>query len=168
LVTFWASADGPRTVTARGDLSQAERATIKLFQTVSPSVVHVFAQGSQSSSLDDQQQGVVQSGSGIVWDAAGHVITNYHVIDGTSQIGAGLTSGEFVTARLVGVAPNYDLAVLQVDSTRAPLRPIAVGRSADLQVAKRHLPSAIPMALSRPHLWHHQRAAPAVANCDIA
>jgi 2-alkenal reductase len=149
LVTFWASADGPRTVTARGDLSQAEQATIKLFQTVSPSVVHVFAQGSQSSSLDDQQQGVVQSGSGIVWDAAGHVITNYHVIDGTSQIGARLTSGEFVTARLVGVAPNYDLAVLQVDSTRAPLRPIAVGRSADLQVGQETFAIGNPYGLEQ-------------------
>jgi 2-alkenal reductase len=149
LVTFWASADGPRTVTARGDLSQAEQATIKLFQTVSPSVVHVFAQGSQSSLLDDQQQGVVQFGSGIVWDAAGHVITNYHVIDGTSQIGARLTSGEFVTARLVGVAPNYDLAVLQADSTRAPLRPIAVGRSADLQVGQETFAIGNPYGLEQ-------------------
>jgi len=116
---------------------------------VSPSVVHVFAQGSQSSLLDDQQQGVVQSGSGIVWDAAGHVITNYHVIDGTSQIGARLTSGEFVTARLVGVAPNYDLAVLQVDSTRAPLRPIAVGRSADLQVGQETFAIGNPYGLEQ-------------------
>jgi 2-alkenal reductase len=45
LIAIWGSADGPRTVTPRGDLTQAEHATIKLFQTVSPSVVHVFAQG---------------------------------------------------------------------------------------------------------------------------
>jgi 2-alkenal reductase len=137
LIVIWASADGPRTVTPRGDLSRAEQATIRLFQTVSPSVVHVFAQGGQqSSSLDEEQEGVVQSGSGIVWDAAGHVITNYHVINGTSRIGARLTSGEFVPAHLVGVAPNYDLAVLQVDDMRSLLRPIAVGRSADLQVGQ--------------------------------
>jgi 2-alkenal reductase len=49
LIAIWASAEGPRTVTPRGDLTQAERATIKLFQTVSPSVVHVFAQGSEQS-----------------------------------------------------------------------------------------------------------------------
>jgi 2-alkenal reductase len=97
----------------------------------------VFAQGGQQSSpLEEQQEGVVQSGSGIVWDAAGHVITNYHVINGTSRIGARLTSGEFVPAHLVGVAPNYDLAVLQVDDMRSLLRPIAVGRSADLQVGQ--------------------------------
>jgi 2-alkenal reductase len=128
LVRFWASATGPGTVTARGNLSQAEQATIKLFQTVSPSVVHVFAQGARErSALDGQQQDVVQSGSGIVWDAAGHLVTNYHVIKGTTEIGVRLTSGEFVSARLVGVAPNYDLAVLQVEAARAPVRPIIVG-----------------------------------------
>ena len=74
LIAIWASANGPRTVTPRGNLTQAEQATIKLFQTVSASVVHVFAQGGQRSSpLEEQQEGVVQSGSGIVWDAAGHV-----------------------------------------------------------------------------------------------
>jgi 2-alkenal reductase len=71
-----------------------------------------------------------------VWDAAGHLITNYHVINGTSQIGARLPSGEFVDAHLVGAAPNYDLAVLQMDGLRSPLRPIAIGRSSDLQVGQ--------------------------------
>jgi 2-alkenal reductase len=150
LIAIWASDGGPRTVTPRGDLTQGEQATIKLFQTVSPSVVHVFAQGGQQSSpLEEQQEGVVQSGSGIVWDAAGHVITNYHVIDGTSQIGARLTSGEFVAAHLVGVAPNYDLAVLQVDGVRSPLRPIAVGRSADLQVGQETFAIGNPYGLEQ-------------------
>src|SRR5580704_6660638 len=60
LIAIWASAGGPRTVTPRGDLTQAEQATIKPFQTVSPSVVHVFAQGGQQGSpLEEQQEGVV-------------------------------------------------------------------------------------------------------------
>jgi 2-alkenal reductase len=150
LITFWASATGLRTVTARGDLSESEQTTIRLFQTVSPSVVHVFAQGArESSALDEQQQDVVQSGSGIVWDAAGHVITNYHVIKATTEIGARLTSGEFVSARVVGVAPNYDLAVLQVQGTRTPLQPIAVGSSADLQVGQQTFAIGNPYGLDQ-------------------
>jgi len=78
----------------------------------------------------------VQSGTGIIWDAAGHVITNNHVINGTAQIGVRLTSGEFVAAHVVGAAPNYDLAVLQLERPRSALHPIAVGRSADLQVGQ--------------------------------
>jgi 2-alkenal reductase len=64
------------------------------------------------------------------------VITNNHVISNTAQIGARLTSGEFVTARVVGAAPNYDLAVLQLERPKTALRPIAIGHSADLQVGQ--------------------------------
>jgi S1-C subfamily serine protease len=137
VIALWVSATSPRVVTPRGDLTETERTTISLFQTVSPSVVHVFAQEPpQSFFLLEPQESVVQSGSGIVWDAAGHVITNFHVIRGTDRIGARLTSGEFVAVRLIGVAQNYDLAVLQLERTRTLLRPIAVGRSADLQVGQ--------------------------------
>ncbi len=110
---------------------------LALFKTVSPSVVHVFARAAPTASLfSDEQESVVQSGSGIIWDAAGHVITNNHVINGTAQIGVRLTSGEFVAAHVVGAAPNYDLAVLQLERPRSALHPIAVGRSADLQVGQ--------------------------------
>jgi 2-alkenal reductase len=150
VVALWSAAAGPRTVAARGDLSQAEQATIKLFRTASPSVLHVFARAEQQNSLlDEDQQGVVQSGTGIVWDTAGHVITNYHVISGTDRIGARLTSGEFVNARVVGVAPTYDLAVLELEDLRSPLQPIAVGRSADLQVGQQTFAIGNPYGLEQ-------------------
>jgi 2-alkenal reductase len=137
LTALWFSASGPRTVTARGSLAASEQTTIQIFKNVSPSVVHVFARAAPTSSLfSDQQESVVQSGSGIIWDVAGHVITNNHVINGTAQIGVRLTSGEFVAARVVGAAPNYDLAVLQLERPTSALHPIAVGRSADLQVGQ--------------------------------
>jgi 2-alkenal reductase len=130
------SATAPRSVAPRGDLTQDEQTTIKIFRAVSPSVVHVYARAAQTSLYFDEEESVVQSGSGIVWDAAGHVITNNHVINGTKQIGARLTSGEFVVARVIGTAPNYDLAVLQLERVHSALRPIMVGRSADLQVGQ--------------------------------
>ena len=137
LSAVWFSASTPRAVTPRGDLAASEQAVIQLFKDVSPSVVHVFARGETSGSLfSDEQESVVQSGSGIIWDSAGHVITNNHVINDTAQIGVRLTSGEFVAARVVGAAPNYDLAVLQLERPRSVLHPIAVGRSGDLQVGQ--------------------------------
>ncbi|WP_420133659.1 S1C family serine protease [Rhodopseudomonas sp.] len=140
LASLWFSVSGPRTVTARGDLAPAELSTIELFKRVSPSVVHVYAQSARrptpSFEQQDAQQGGVQSGSGVIWDAAGHVITNNHVIQGASTLGARLSSGEFVTARVVGTAPNYDLAVLQLERPRTALRPIAIGSSSDLQVGQ--------------------------------
>jgi 2-alkenal reductase len=137
VVVLWASATAPRAVTPRGNLTASEQTTIKIFQTASPSVVHVFAEERPQGFLFfGPQENVVQSGSGIVWDAAGHVITNYHVIHGTDRIGARLTSGEFVDVQVVGVAPTYDLAVLRLEGVRSALHPIAVGRSAGLQVGQ--------------------------------
>ncbi|HEX5453751.1 MAG TPA: trypsin-like peptidase domain-containing protein [Stellaceae bacterium] len=135
-VTLWASASSPRAVTPRADLTAGEKATIRLFQAVSPSVVHVFAEERSRGLFQLGSEAVVQSGSGIVWDAAGHVVTNYHVISGTSAIGARLATGEFVAARVVGVAPDYDIAVLQLERVRSALHPIAIGRSADLKVGQ--------------------------------
>lgn len=100
-------------------------------------MVHVFARADGSSALlREPDRTIVQSGSGIIWDAAGHVITNHHVISGTQEIGARFTSGELVAARIVGVAPNYDIAVLQLERPRSAVRPITVGKSADLQVGQ--------------------------------
>lgn len=135
LTGLWFSASEPRSVTPRGSLAATEQATIQLFKNVSPSVVHVFARATRTSSLFSDES-VLQSGSGIIWDLAGHVVTNNHVISGTAQIGVRLTSGEFVAARVVGAAPNYDLAVLQLERPRSVLHPIAIGRSSGLQVGQ--------------------------------
>jgi S1-C subfamily serine protease len=137
LAALWFSASVPRTVVPRADLAASEKATIELFKNASGSVVHVFARGAPTNSVfSDEQESTVQSGSGIIWDIAGHVITNNHVISGTAQIGVRLTSGEFVSARVIGAAPNYDLAVLQLERPRSGVRPIAIGSSADLQVGQ--------------------------------
>lgn len=137
ITAIWVAERGPRTISPHGDLTQIEQTTIRIFNTVSPSVVHVYAQArSLNSIFGEDEETLVQSGSGSVWDAAGHVITNYHVIRGMNAIGARLTSGEFVKANIVGVAPNYDLAVLQLERPRSVLPPIAIGRSDNLQVGQ--------------------------------
>ncbi|MGH6812037.1 MAG: S1C family serine protease [Methylocella sp.] len=141
LVAWRFSAASPRTITPRADLTGAERTRIEVFQSVSPSVVSVFARlapqnvftpGQQESEVQTE----VQTGTGIIWDRAGHVITNYHVIKGTDQFAAHLASGESVPVRVIGTAPNYDIALLQLERTHTPLRPIAIGSSADLQVGQ--------------------------------
>jgi 2-alkenal reductase len=136
LVTWWFSATSPRTVTPRADLTQDEQTTIKIFQAVSPSVVYVFAREAPQKFFSPGEATDVQTGTGIVWDAAGHVITNYHVIKGANEFAAHLPSGENVSVRIAGVAPNYDLAVLQLERPSVPLHPIAIGTSSNLQVGQ--------------------------------
>ncbi|HUI20946.1 MAG TPA: trypsin-like peptidase domain-containing protein [Methylocella sp.] len=137
LADWWFSATSPRTITPRASLTEMERTTIKLFQTVSPSVVSVFARKKPRELLTPKEgETDVQTGTGIIWDGAGHVITNYHVVKGSDQFAAHLSTGESVPVRIVGFAPNYDIAVLQLEGTRVPPRPVAVGTSSDLQVGQ--------------------------------
>jgi 2-alkenal reductase len=135
LAGLWWAVTLPRTVTPRGDLSAIERTTIGIFRLASPSVVHVYARaGSPAMAAHGDFQ--LQTGSGVVWDGAGDIVTNNHVIAGGSDFGVRLTNGDFVAARLIGAAPRYDLAVLRLIRPRVPLRPLPVGRSDDLLVGQ--------------------------------
>jgi len=135
------TADAPRPVTARGSLAESEQSTISLFEAVAPSVVYIF------TGIGDSQGG--GAGSGFVWDRAGHVVTNHHVVAGARSIAVRLDTGETVTARFVGSAPDYDLAVVQLSGTRASLRPISVGQSGTLKVGQSVFAIGNPFGLSR-------------------
>ena len=125
------SADTPRPVEARGDLSALEQSSIHVFEAVAPSVVQVVARpaGAQAS-------GQVQSGTGFIWDRAGHIVTNNHVIENTTEVVVRLAVGKVAPASLVGRTPNYDLAVLRVETRDVLPPPVLIGSSANLKVGQ--------------------------------
>ena len=137
-----------RTVTARGDLAQDEKATADLFQAAAPSVVYItnLAVRRDGFGLDvlEIPQG---TGSGFVWDDAGHVVTNFHVIQTAQAAQVTLSDHTSWDARLVGVEPDKDLAVLVIDAPRDRLHPIAVGRSTDLRVGQKVFAIGNPFGL---------------------
>ncbi len=118
-------------------LNPQERATIRLFEASSPSVCYITTTNVRrdyfSRNITEIPRG---SGSGFVWDYDGHIITNYHVIQGADR--ATVTLGDRSTweAVAVGVAPEKDLAVLRIEAPRDLLRPMPVGTSDDLQVGQ--------------------------------
>ncbi|MDX2274738.1 MAG: trypsin-like peptidase domain-containing protein [Hyphomonadaceae bacterium] len=124
----------PQVIAARGTLAESEQATIEIFRAVSPSVVLVIAEGSGGRRFAGEE---VAAGTGFVWDAQGHVVTNNHVIAQARSIvvrPAG-GQGDDIPATVIGAAPNYDLAVLRLERPlNAP--PLAIGTSADLQVGQ--------------------------------
>src|SRR5579862_1557576 len=81
------TADTPRTVTPRGALSEIERHRIALFENAAPSVVYLFTES--PGRAGERRAG---AGSGFVWDAVGHVVTNYHVIEGATHVRVRLDS----------------------------------------------------------------------------
>jgi S1-C subfamily serine protease len=132
------SATTPRTVEPRGSLSDLERSTIALFEHASPSVVQVVGTaGGALEAAQSEGEGVpAQTGTGFIWDKAGHIVTNNHVVAGTDELAVRLASGQVLRAQLVGTAPNYDLAVIQVEATHDLPPPIAIGTSDDLKVGQ--------------------------------
>src|SRR5690606_4831547 len=87
------------------------------------------------------------TGSGFIWDDAGHVVTNFHVVEGASGAEVTLADGSSYAAELVGTSPNDDLAVLRIDAPRGKLRPIPIGSSARLQVGQKVFAIGNPFGL---------------------
>ncbi len=127
----------PREITPRGDLADAEKTTIDIFNAASPSVVFITnARLGRDRITRDVMSVPAGSGSGVIWDDLGHVLTNLHVVAGADQLIVTLPDQTDWTADLVGWSERYDLAVLQVSAPAASLRPIPVGESANLQVGQ--------------------------------
>ena len=142
------SATAPRAAEPRGDLMEIERTTISIFARVSPSVVQVAGHTGAENLSEEGEEGV-QSGTGFIWDEAGHVVTNNHVVQGTSTLAVRLASGEVSTASVVGTAPNYDLAVVRIAGLGQLPPPIAVGSSADLKVGQTAFAIGNPFGLDQ-------------------
>jgi S1-C subfamily serine protease len=126
----------PRPVAAPVKLTDAEQSIIALFERVSPSVVQVVARQGESDLLDDEGSVGVQSGTGFVWDESGNIVTNNHVVSGTSEVAVRLVSGEAVAADIIGTAPNYDVAVVRLRNPRTVPRPADIGSSGGLKVGQ--------------------------------
>jgi S1-C subfamily serine protease len=127
-------------------LKEIERSLTTLFDRVSPSVVRI----STIARSGDPKEAGVRIGSGFLWDSAGHVVTNEHVVRDATIIWVFLASGKDIEAEVVGIAPNYDLAVLRLkQQPDAPAPPILIGTSKDLKVG--HLVATIgsPFALDQ-------------------
>jgi S1-C subfamily serine protease len=155
LVRFFAERSGdrggppaaPQPVTPRGDLAADERATIELFRRASPSVVFITTLAREPRGFFEIQEVPQGAGSGFVWDASGHVVTNFHVIRGASAARVTLHDHSEWPATLVGIAPDQDLAVLRIRAPAEKLVPIMVGTSRDLQVGQKVFAIGNPFGL---------------------
>jgi S1-C subfamily serine protease len=139
LERLWISTQAePRAVTARGELAGDERATIEIFESVSPSVVFITTTEELMSpwtrNLTEVRRG---TGSGFVWDDDGHVVTNWHVIADAQSARVRLSDQRSYPAELIGASPEHDLAVLRIGVALARPHPVPIGTSADLKVGQK-------------------------------
>ncbi len=135
---FFFAATDPRPIAPRGELSGLERTTIELFERSSPAVVQVVAirEGNPVfGGLDGDQQGV-GSGTGFLWDQAGDIVTNAHVVSGARRVAVRTASGSVINGELIGTAPNHDIAVVRLQGFASLPPPLPIGTSADLKVGQ--------------------------------
>ncbi len=145
-----ASPPQPRPVLTRGDLAADEKSTIDLFSEVSPAVVFITTVALRRDIFSLNVQKIPRgTGSGFIWDKAGHIVTNFHVIQGSNAALVTLFDRSTWEATLVGVAPATDLAVLQIQAPQSKLQPIAIGSSHDLQVGQKAFAIGNPFGLDQ-------------------
>jgi len=139
------------TPTAAGSTGSRGMSVNEIYQRSAPGVVRVTA--TTSTTATDSFGGVSPSsqaiGSGFVIDKAGHIVTNYHVVRGADRVTVSFSDRDTLRAKVVGVDPSTDVAVLLVDTSANALRPLPFGNSDDLKVGDPVVAIGNPFGLDR-------------------
>jgi S1-C subfamily serine protease len=130
-------------------LTPEERVNVLVYQQVNRSVVNINTKGIPGDRFLLFEIVAEGEGSGMVIDQAGHVLTNYHVVEGAREIHVTLFDGQTYDAHLVGRDANTDVAVLKIDAPAGALFPVAFGNSANLLVGQRVFAIGNPFGLER-------------------
>lgn len=117
-------------------MSTGEKAVAsRIYQQAGPAVVLIVA--------------ARRTGSGMIFDREGHILTNNHVIEGAGEISVRLVDGATLSARLVGRDPATDLAVLQIDIAGHPIGVVRFGDSDKLKIGDLAVVIGNPFDLER-------------------
>jgi len=140
VITETVASPSPSATSAGGEMSVNQ-----IYERTASGVVQItstsgnIAGGSQQEAL----------GSGFVLDKAGHIVTNYHVVQGANEIRVSFSNRDTVEAQLVGTDPSTDLAVLQVDTSASALTPLPLGDSDKVEVGDPVVAIGNPFGLDR-------------------
>jgi 2-alkenal reductase len=138
-------AEEPAAAESSDILRQIDRAIVALFNRIAPSVVQITTFTKGKTQADSQ----IRTGSGFFWDNQGRVVTNAHVVRGADDIAVWLDTGQEFEAEVIGVAPNFDLAVVRAKGLGPPRQPIPVGSSKDLKVGQSVFAIGSPFGLDQ-------------------
>jgi S1-C subfamily serine protease len=132
------------------DLLAYERNTIDVFQQASSAVLFVHNLQKRreffSFNVTEVQAG---TGSGFLWDGKGHIVTNYHVVQGATRVAVTLIDGKTYNANIVGAEPRKDMAILKIDLRKTNVIPFGekVSNSAEVLVGQKAIAIGNPYGL---------------------
>lgn len=130
-------------------LTHEEYVNIAVYENCNRSVVNISTKGLQGDRFLWIEIPSKGEGSGVVIDREGHVLTNYHVVEGAQEIQVTLGNGKAYDARLVGRDSTNDVAVLRIDAPAEELVPVPFGDSANLRVGQKVFAIGNPFGLER-------------------
>ena len=131
--------------------SAEEKTNIAVYEEVNRSVVNIDTKTNRDELwIFGGPRTKEGSGSGWVLDQQGHIVTNYHVIEGSDVIAVTLSDGsEPLRAQVVGTDPQNDIAVLKINAAPERLRPVNLGESDSLKVGQKIFAIGNPFGLER-------------------
>lgn len=130
-------------------LTAHEKNTIKIFKSVSPSVVNIKNIKIRYNFFLDPMAVPRGTGSGFIWNKEGYIVTNYHVVEDGDVFVVTLIDQKQYEAKLVGGAPRKDIAVLKLTKKVPKLTPIKIGSSQNLDVGQTTIAIGNPFGLDR-------------------
>ncbi len=131
------------------EFSEGELTQIRVYEEVNRSVVNISTRSYTRDPffmIAEPQEG---AGSGSILDKEGHILTNYHVIEGAKFINVTLFDGSPYVAEVVGADPENDTAVLRIDAPAEELFPVKFGESSGLRVGQKVMAIGNPFGLER-------------------
>ncbi|MCC6147120.1 MAG: trypsin-like peptidase domain-containing protein [Anaerolineaceae bacterium] len=132
------SQDPPPPLTVPLDAQTMQDLLVTIYEYVNPGVVAIQTLTTTGGGL----------GSGFVIDAQGHIVTNYHVVDGANELEVDFPSGYKVRGEVIAVDLDSDLAVIQVNAPAAELHPLPLGNSDEVKVGQSVVAIGNPFGLS--------------------
>jgi S1-C subfamily serine protease len=123
-----------------------EQNNIEIYRAVSPGVVNITSKGYRRNMFGVYPTG--GSGSGAIIDEQGHILTNFHVVQGARELEVQVESDKY-PARLIGTDPDNDLAIIKINAPRGNLTLVKLGSSQGLQVGQKVLAIGNPFGLQR-------------------
>jgi S1-C subfamily serine protease len=144
----WAFTEAPPTAVTDPALATDEQNNVEVYKAISPGVASIKSTSYRQDFFGQVEEGS-GSGSGSVIDAQGHILTNYHVIEGAQKLSVSLGGDKTYPARVIGGDPDTDLAVIKIEVPPADLTVVPLGDSNNLVVGQKVLAIGNPFGFDR-------------------
>ncbi len=135
------------TLAGLGQVAELQQSVMDVFELAAPAVVHIAVRGTAENFMM-QPVPVEGSGSGFLYDTDGHIVTNFHVVEGADEITVSFDQVECCPATVVGLDPSTDLAVIRVQPEDLP-EPLRMADSDDIRVGQFVVAIGNPFGLSQ-------------------